>query len=154
MQRQYVAHATVNFSDFKFFVRPGDVCKHNEITNDFIIYRNGELVANLKVSTSALTKMMSPETKYFSLSDTSAVETQKPEAPKPEAEVEIEEGSISDLADIEEEVEMGGMEAAAEKGVTITQVDLNEEAPEGESSEKIKDVVEAQKAKGRKAKNK
>lgn len=168
MQKQYVANSTVNFSDFKFFVRPGDVCKHNENTNDFVIYRNGSLAATLKTSVMALKSMMTPETKYFSeIEDLVAsnvtvveptVEEEKTEIINPEvAESPVaEEGDIEDLADIElTEVEIGGLEGAAVKGVTVTEVELNEEEPiVTKNPEKVQAVVEKQKNKpGRKPKS-
>ena len=65
-QRQYVANTSVNFSDFRFFVKPGDLCRHHEDTGDFIIFRNGALLAKLKISIMALKSMMTPETQFFS----------------------------------------------------------------------------------------
>jgi len=64
-QREYVANTSVNFSDFRFFVKPGDLCRHLEDTGDFIIFRNGALLAKLRISTMALRNMMTPETKFF-----------------------------------------------------------------------------------------
>lgn len=64
-QRQYVANTSVNFSDFRFFVKPGDLCKHHEDTGDFIVFRHGELLAKLKISSMALKSMMTPETQFF-----------------------------------------------------------------------------------------
>jgi hypothetical protein len=146
MQRQYVANATVNFSDHKFFVRPGDLCVHNEITNDFVVYRSGELMATVKTSVMALKAMMTPETKYFTLVETAAPEVaptvivvNEPDAPItiingepgdsfPEGEDGGEDITL-DEPSVEEEPKLGGMEFAAEKGVTMTQVDLNEELP-------------------------
>lgn len=65
-QRQYVANTSVNFSDFRFFVKPGDLCRHHENTGDFIIFRNGALLAKLNISIMALKSMMTPETQFFS----------------------------------------------------------------------------------------
>ena len=64
-KRQYVANTSVNFSDFRFFVKPGDLCKHHEDTGDFIIFRNGTLLAKLKISIMALKSMMTSETQFF-----------------------------------------------------------------------------------------
>ena len=166
MQRQYVSNATVNFSDFKFFVRPGDVCKHNETTNDFVIYRNGSLAATLKTSVMALKSMMTPETNYFSVIEESTasnvvvveptVEEEKIEIINPDVPDSFEEGEIEDLADVElTEVEIGGLEGAAVKGVTIIEVELNEEKPvEIKNPQKVQAVVEHQKNKpGRKPKS-
>jgi len=149
MQKQYVCNATVNFSDHKFFVRAGDLCKHNEITNDFVIYRNGELMATLKTSVMALKAMMTPETKYFTL-----VEEQAAVAPPVASNVVVvnepvvdpiiineevkgqvdadfpeddEDASLDESSEEEEEPQLGGMEVLAEKGVTMTLVDLREE---------------------------
>ena len=149
MQRQYVSNATVNFSDHKFFVRPGDLCVHNEVTNDFVIYRSGELMATVKTSVMALKAMMTPETKYFTLVETAlpeaAVSTvvvvNEPEAPVtvingdpedsfPETEDGEEDITFDEPTTEEAPVVVGGMEASAEKGVTMTLVDLGEELPE------------------------
>lgn len=146
MQRQYVSNATVNFSDHKFFVRPGDLCVHNEVTNDFVVYRNGELMATVKTSVMALKAMMTPETKYFTLVETAAPKVEPtvvvindPEPPTtiingeiedsfPESE-DGEEDVTFDEPTVKEEPKLGGMEFAAEKGVTMVKVDLNEELP-------------------------
>jgi hypothetical protein len=201
MQKQYVSNHTVNFSDFKFFVRPGDVCVHNEATNDFVIYRNGDLVATLKTSVMALKSMMTPETNYFSEIKEDAVPnvvvvddapgddkitlinelaskglddleagnvTSQEDAKLKLSKFSVEEeGTDEDLADDEEGTETTGVAVATEeKGVTVTQVDLNEEAivqtipsdlapPVKEvivtkDPDKIKAIAEAQKAKAAK----
>ena len=64
-QKQYVANTSVNFSDFRFFVKPGDICRHHEDTGDFIIFRNGALMAKLRISVMALRSMMTIETQFF-----------------------------------------------------------------------------------------
>lgn len=166
MHRQYVSNATVNFSDFKLFVRPGDICSHNEVTNDFVIYRNGELVATIKTSVMALKAMMTAETGYFTLVDspvipvipeTTVVVVDEEDAP-PVVINEPEDDEVVIFGDdpgTEEEEDatvthVAGMENAAEAGTTITLVDLNEEkTPEQEviitkDPEKIKAIAEAQ----------
>ena len=199
MQKQYVSNHTVNFSDFKFFVRPGDVCVHNEVTNDFVIYRNGDLVATLKTSVMALKSMMTPETSYFSeikeeatpnvvvvenvpdedktviindlvtkgMEDLAAGNvTSQEDAKLKLAKFSVdEEGTADDLTDDEEDTETPEV-VKEEKGVTVTQVDLNEEvivqtipsdlAPPvkevivTKDPEKIKAIAEAQKTKAAK----
>lgn len=147
MQRQYVANTTVCFSDYKFFVRSGDLCVHNEVTNDFVIYRNGELMATVKTSVMALKAMMTPETKYFTLVENAAPETTPsvvvvndpdvttvtlngdPEDSFPEGEDGEEDITFDESPTEEEPAVVGGMEAMAEKGVTMTKVELGEELP-------------------------
>lgn len=145
MQKQYVSNATVNFSDFKIFVRPGDICSHNEVTNDFVIYRNGELIATIKTSVMALKAMMTPETGYFSYVEPSPSSpvVKAPEVIPTDVVVpgdnpntpEVEDATVHGVgvetrqyeAPPEGVVGVGGMEFVAEKGVTVTLVDLNEE---------------------------
>lgn len=193
MQKQYVSNATVNFSDFKFFVRAGDVCVHNEATNDFVIYRDGNLVATVKTSVMALKNMMTAETNYFSeiKEDTPNVVIVEPTpdedktviindlvtkgmedlaagkvVSQEDAKVRLAKFEvIEDVEDFDEEPEevVEPVVVKEEKGVTVTQVDLNEEtivqtipsdlAPPvkevivTKDPEKIKAIAEAQKAK-------
>lgn len=49
MSKSYVAKTTINFVDFEFYVRPGDVLVHDTANhNRLTVYRNGQIVKVLK----------------------------------------------------------------------------------------------------------
>jgi hypothetical protein len=49
MQRSYVATTTIDFMDFHFYVRPGDVLVHDTGNhNRLTVYRNGQIVKVVK----------------------------------------------------------------------------------------------------------
>jgi hypothetical protein len=44
VQRSYVAKTTINFVDFEFYIRPGDLLVHDTANhNRLTIYRNGQI---------------------------------------------------------------------------------------------------------------
>jgi hypothetical protein len=45
MQKSYVVKSTINFIDFNFYVRPGDLLVHDTANhNRLTVYRNGQIV--------------------------------------------------------------------------------------------------------------
>jgi hypothetical protein len=45
MQRSYISSTTINFIDFNFYVRPGDLLVHDTVNhNRLTVYRNGQIV--------------------------------------------------------------------------------------------------------------
>jgi hypothetical protein len=52
MQKSYVAKTTINFVDFEFYVRPGDLLVHDTSNhNRLTVYRNGQIVKVVKQGT-------------------------------------------------------------------------------------------------------
>lgn len=48
MQKSYVVKSPINFSDFGFFVRVGDILVHDTANhNRLTVYRNGEIVKSI-----------------------------------------------------------------------------------------------------------
>lgn len=49
MQKSFVAKTTINFVDFEFYVRPGDLLVHDTSNhNRLTVYRNGQIVKVVK----------------------------------------------------------------------------------------------------------
>lgn len=49
MQKSYFAKTTINFVDFEFYVRPGDLLVHDPANqNRLTVYRNGQIVKVVK----------------------------------------------------------------------------------------------------------
>ena len=140
-QRQYVANTSVNFSDFRFFVKPGDLCRHHEDTGDFIVFRNGELLAKLKISLMALRSMMTPETQFF----TEIKATSHTSSPLPSPSVVVIEEPEEEIITINEEpekIEVTQIEHthsfntidSSPLTAIDTEDEVDEEAPEEEES--------------------
>ena len=49
MQKSYVSRTTINFVDFEFYIRPGDLLVHDSANhNRLTVYRSGQIVKVVK----------------------------------------------------------------------------------------------------------
>lgn len=90
MQKSYLVKSPVNFADFGFFVKVGDILVHNPShANQLTVYRNGEAVRTVQQTTLGIaafikTGMIVEVTQQAKKAPAKPVEPAKP-APKPKA---------------------------------------------------------------------
>jgi outer membrane biosynthesis protein TonB len=91
MQKSYLVKSPVNFADFGFFVKVGDILVHNPShANQLTVYRNGEAVRTVQQTTLGIaafikTGMIVEVTQQAKKPPVKPVEPAKP-APKPKLE--------------------------------------------------------------------
>src|SRR5271154_3613341 len=62
MQRSYLVKSSVNFADFGFFVKVGDILVHDPAnSNKLTVYRNGAIVKNVQQTTLGITAIVKNE---------------------------------------------------------------------------------------------
>lgn len=91
MQKSYLVKSPVNFADFGFFVKVGDILVHNPShANQLTVYRNGEAVRTVQQTTLGIaafikTGMIVEVTQQPKKAPVKPVEPAKP-LPKPKPE--------------------------------------------------------------------
>jgi hypothetical protein len=54
MQKSFIARTTINFVDFEFYVRSGDLLVYDTTNHRLTVYRNGQIVKAIKQTSLAL----------------------------------------------------------------------------------------------------
>lgn len=95
MSKSYLVKSSVNFADFGFFVKAGDILVHNPAnSNQLTVYRNGQVVKTMQQTTlgvaafvkSGFIEEVVPQARVAPKAPQKPVEAPKPAAKKPTTE--------------------------------------------------------------------